>query len=231
MGQTDLLPLWRKACWGFFSPWKIRRLRSGLNPRTWVPKASTLTLDHRSRFSDTLHLTILFRTLFTVLPHLIHTTFRELAIPSSSCAWLSYWQLFYSSLALRLVAMVGTRPGLPWILEHTPTLGYGNVMLQKHSLIPKRSVYQMHLWRCTTSNKISVQTHSRQRTPPCRLLCQPLLYAQTPHTRPCLVQPYSDYTGGRIPHKQLLSSSLSHQVDFLLIYLLSSSSISKQEFL
>ena len=31
-----------------FSPWKIRRLRSGLNPRTWVPKASTLLLDHRS---------------------------------------------------------------------------------------------------------------------------------------------------------------------------------------
>jgi hypothetical protein len=33
-----------------FSPWKIRRLRPGLNPRTWVPKASTLPLDHRRRF-------------------------------------------------------------------------------------------------------------------------------------------------------------------------------------
>ena len=32
-----------------FSPWKIRRLRPGLNPRTWVPKGSTLPLDHRSR--------------------------------------------------------------------------------------------------------------------------------------------------------------------------------------
>ena len=32
-----------------FSPWKIRRLRPVLNPRTWVPKASTLPLDHRSR--------------------------------------------------------------------------------------------------------------------------------------------------------------------------------------
>ena len=30
-----------------FSPLKIRRLRPGLNPRTWVPKASTLPLDHR----------------------------------------------------------------------------------------------------------------------------------------------------------------------------------------
>ena len=32
-----------------FSPWKIRLLRPGLKPRTWVPKASTLPLDHRSR--------------------------------------------------------------------------------------------------------------------------------------------------------------------------------------
>jgi len=32
-----------------FSPLKILRLRPGLNPRTWVPKASTLPLDHRSR--------------------------------------------------------------------------------------------------------------------------------------------------------------------------------------
>ena len=33
-----------------FSPWKIRLLRPGLNPRTWVPKASTLPLDHRIRW-------------------------------------------------------------------------------------------------------------------------------------------------------------------------------------
>ena len=32
-----------------FSPLKIRRLRPGLNPRTWVLKASTLPLDHRNR--------------------------------------------------------------------------------------------------------------------------------------------------------------------------------------
>ena len=35
-----------------FSPWKIRRLRPGLNPQTWVPKASTLPLDLRSRLVD-----------------------------------------------------------------------------------------------------------------------------------------------------------------------------------
>ena len=33
----------------FFFALKIRRLRPGLNPRTWVLKASTLPLDHRSR--------------------------------------------------------------------------------------------------------------------------------------------------------------------------------------
>ena len=36
-----------------FSPWKIQRLRPGLNPRTWVPKVSTLSLDHRSRLWST----------------------------------------------------------------------------------------------------------------------------------------------------------------------------------
>jgi len=35
---------------GFFFALKIRRLRPGANPRTWVPKASTLPLDYRSRF-------------------------------------------------------------------------------------------------------------------------------------------------------------------------------------
>ena len=34
-----------------FSPLKVRRLRPGLNPRTWVLKASTLPLDHRSRLN------------------------------------------------------------------------------------------------------------------------------------------------------------------------------------
>ena len=32
-----------------YRPLKIRRLRPGLNPRTWVPKASTLPLHHRRR--------------------------------------------------------------------------------------------------------------------------------------------------------------------------------------
>jgi hypothetical protein len=43
MGPTALLPLRRKACLRIFPLLKIRRLRPGLNPRTWVPEASTLT--------------------------------------------------------------------------------------------------------------------------------------------------------------------------------------------
>ena len=35
-----------------FPPIKIRRLWPGLNPRTWVLKASALPLDHRSRLLD-----------------------------------------------------------------------------------------------------------------------------------------------------------------------------------
>ena len=44
-----------------FLPRKIRRLRSGLNPRTWVPKASTLPLDNRSRLRHII-LIIIFKS-------------------------------------------------------------------------------------------------------------------------------------------------------------------------
>jgi hypothetical protein len=42
MGPTALLPLRRKWCSGFLSPLKIHRPRSGSNPRTLGPVASTL---------------------------------------------------------------------------------------------------------------------------------------------------------------------------------------------
>jgi hypothetical protein len=42
---------------------KIRWLRTGANPQTWVPKASTLPLDHRSRIKHTYGITtILYPT-------------------------------------------------------------------------------------------------------------------------------------------------------------------------
>jgi hypothetical protein len=47
---TALLPLRRKARWGFFRPEKSWHLRPGLNPRTWVLKGSMLPLDHWSHY-------------------------------------------------------------------------------------------------------------------------------------------------------------------------------------
>jgi hypothetical protein len=61
MGPMALLPLWRKACWGFFCPETSWWLRPGLNPRTWVLKGSMLPLDHRShsvlRYNHTYEMT------------------------------------------------------------------------------------------------------------------------------------------------------------------------------
>jgi hypothetical protein len=51
MWPMALLPLQRKARWGFFQPEKSWQLRPGLNPRTWVLKGSMLPLDHRSHYS------------------------------------------------------------------------------------------------------------------------------------------------------------------------------------
>ena len=41
-GTNGFTSLPKEGVLRIFSPWKIRRLRPGLNPRTWVPKASTL---------------------------------------------------------------------------------------------------------------------------------------------------------------------------------------------
>ena len=51
----------------FFSPWKIQRLQSCLNPRTWVPKTRTLPLDHRNCLWKTL--TTLLLTCYTQMSH------------------------------------------------------------------------------------------------------------------------------------------------------------------
>ena len=47
-GRRHYFPSEGRRAEDFFAL-KIRRLRSGANPRAWVPKASTLPLDHRSR--------------------------------------------------------------------------------------------------------------------------------------------------------------------------------------
>ena len=50
-GTNGFTSLPKEGVLRIFSPWKIWRHRPGLNPRTWVPKASTLPVDHRSRFT------------------------------------------------------------------------------------------------------------------------------------------------------------------------------------
>ena len=51
-GTDGFTSLPKEGVLRIFSPLKIRRIRPGLNPRTWVPKASTLPLDHRSRLEQ-----------------------------------------------------------------------------------------------------------------------------------------------------------------------------------
>ena len=68
-----------------FSPLKIRRLRPGLNPRTWVLKASTLPLDHRSRC-------ISYNSLQLFMLKRFHCSCREvcglaIASPHTSLHW------------------------------------------------------------------------------------------------------------------------------------------------
>ena len=48
-GTNGFTSLPKEGVLRIFSPWKILWLRPGLNPRTWVPKANTLPLDHRRR--------------------------------------------------------------------------------------------------------------------------------------------------------------------------------------
>jgi hypothetical protein len=43
-----------------FSALKIRRLRPGVNPRTWVPEVNTLPLDHQSHWATALHNALIF---------------------------------------------------------------------------------------------------------------------------------------------------------------------------
>ena len=61
-GFTSSVHLPKEGVLRIFSSWKIRRLRPGLNPRTWVPKASTLSLDQRSRLCSCVRKMLEIRT-------------------------------------------------------------------------------------------------------------------------------------------------------------------------
>ena len=57
-----------------FSPWKIQRLRPGLNPQTWVPKASMLTARPPKPLNQTLILTKLHGITFLQTLNFIFTS-------------------------------------------------------------------------------------------------------------------------------------------------------------
>jgi hypothetical protein len=85
-----LLPLRRKACCGFFSPWKIWRLRPGSNPWTWVPEASMLTPRPMQPLSSTLT-----ADLQEVLFCIYHNWYM-------SCVYVSWMASWHAGIGIRL---------------------------------------------------------------------------------------------------------------------------------
>ena len=85
---------------GFTSPpkesLKILRLRPGLNPRTWVPKASTLPLDHRSQYYIILYYIIIYYVMLCcVILYYIILYYIILCCVVLFCVILCYIILYY----------------------------------------------------------------------------------------------------------------------------------------
>ena len=76
----------KEAHRGFFAR-KIRRIRPGLNQRTWVPKASTLPPDHRSRY------------IYTNLP-IMCVLIQKISSHSTRNYFFKFHVLYYSATVL-----------------------------------------------------------------------------------------------------------------------------------
>jgi len=76
-----------------FSPLKIRRLRPGLNPRTWVLKASTLPLDHCIHWFKYFFTKSLFRTgqLSSLEMYAINFYLSLSSLAQSNRRWSTVW--------------------------------------------------------------------------------------------------------------------------------------------
>jgi hypothetical protein len=83
-----------------FTPLQIRRLRPGLNPRTWVLNASTLPLDHRSRLASTYEyrqkLAVVYDRFASVLQRA--RTSKNFPLGTRTIEWIS--QLTFQSLVV-----------------------------------------------------------------------------------------------------------------------------------
>jgi hypothetical protein len=105
MGQTALLPLRRKACWGFFGP-KNPTASAGFEP------ASTLHLDHRRRSLQTWKTIILYR-----ISQYFFSKAQNFSIITIS--WLRRQLIFfvpYQHIRLKQVVWVKERRLTYWVL-------------------------------------------------------------------------------------------------------------------
>ena len=86
-GTTGFTSLPKEGVLRIFSPSKIRRPRPGLNPRTWVPTASTLPLDHPSRKVNCNFFLIILRE-FGIFELIICVVFFTCTTTSGAMSWL-----------------------------------------------------------------------------------------------------------------------------------------------
>jgi hypothetical protein len=86
----------------YFFALKNRRLQPGVNPRTWFPKASTLPLDHRSRWGSPL--------IRHIMKHVLHGYSPE------------NWRLLGDHLICKAVIFSGKHSSLFYLLNCTSVI-------------------------------------------------------------------------------------------------------------
>ena len=114
-----------------FLPWKIQRLRPGLNPRTWVPKASTLPLDHRSLLAPSLFI------------YGAHTTVCIKAVTSLN---LKDKQRFSTLIRVEDKMVVGCESASKYCVAQATQIFCSVV---SYVLKPYNAVQWKESWRCT----------------------------------------------------------------------------------
>jgi len=88
MEPTALLPLRRKACWGFFRP-KNPTALAGFDPANLCTKGHTLTLDHRSLQHNRLLIWICIATLVTWIGTLLRYTYSAYLVLTEECVYFA----------------------------------------------------------------------------------------------------------------------------------------------
>jgi hypothetical protein len=108
---------------GIFSPWKVRRLRPGLNQRTWVPEADTHPLDHRNRFEPSTVTDKLRNSVYFVVFIWIQPSISTLFLDNIK----SIWCMLLGNLTLSHTAILLGSQVNPGIHSHEILHYYSNV--------------------------------------------------------------------------------------------------------